>query len=185
MFRRHFLNHKYNNLFCNKTTNSVCTRRSVNCFTLDDIWFRPSLSAIFNFYIISLLWCHIVKTGHSVAKNRSSLSKSLSQDCSKMIPTHGWSNGVEIMEDWCLSHILFFNRLHPSFCMCQPPCNSSTISKAIKRCSNSRTLKGFIRAVLSTRHLLGRLAVARVTLTNGNWRQEGRRNTRESQSCYA
>lgn len=61
---------------------------------------------------------------------------------------------------------------------------TSTVSKAIKRCSYNRTLKGFIRTVLSTRHLLGRLAVARVTTTNGKWRQEGRRNTRESQNCY-
>lgn len=50
----------------------------------------------------------------------------------------------------------------------QPLCNTSTVSKVIKRCSNSKTLKGFIGAVLSTRHLPGRLAVAGVTLTNGN-----------------
>lgn len=130
---------------------------------------------------------------HNVAKNRSIMSNSVSQDCSKMSPIHGWSNQVEIMgrQSEAASRAYFY--LHvPIFFLptCgdaprRPPCNTSTVSKAIKRCSNSRTLKGFIRAVLSTRHLPGRLAVARVTLTNGNWRQEGRRNTRESQSCYA
>lgn len=51
------------------------------------------------FHNISFLQCHIVKKGHNVAKNRPSVFKSLSQDCSKMIPTHGRSNGVEIMGD--------------------------------------------------------------------------------------
>lgn len=124
-------------------------------------------------------------------KNRPIVSESYSQDCSKMSPIRGRSNHVEIMGLW--SHGLFLSALICTFFFFfttpetphQTPCNTSTISKAIKSCSNSRTFKSFIRAVLSNRHLQGRLAVARVTLTNGNWRQEGRRNTRESQSCYA
>lgn len=133
---------------------------------------------------------------HNVDKNRSIMSNSVSQDCSKNEPNtwvikSGGDNGMSIWSSFLMPifflHIPFFFFFLPT---CgdapqRPPCNTFTVSKAIKRCSNSRTLKGFIRAVLSTRHLPGRLAVARVTLTNGNWRQEGRRNTRESQSCYA
>lgn len=127
-----------------------------------------------------------------VSKNRPIMSNSVSQNSSKMDPIRGWSNQVKIMgpQSEAAPQCLFLSARSHFLPTCRdtprrPPCNTSTVSKAIKRCSNSRTLKGFIRAVLSTRHLPGRLAVARVTLTNGNWRQEGRRNTRESQSCYA
>lgn len=130
--------------------------------------------------------------GSDVAsKNKSITSKSVSFTRLLKNERNMWAikssgdNGMSISVSIfiCPFFVLFFFACGEA--PYRPLCNTSTISKAIKRCSNSRTLKGFIRAVLSTRHLPGRLAVARVTLTNGDWRQEGRRNTRESWSCYA
>lgn len=88
------------------------------------------------------------------------MSNSVSQDSSKMRPIRGWSNQGEIMgrHSKAASQHLFLSARSHFLPSCgdapwRPPCNTSTVSKAIKRCSNSRTLKGFIRAVLSTRHI--------------------------------
>lgn len=113
----------------------------------------------------------------NVAKDRSTTSNSVSRGALLKTEPNVWviessgDDGTSIRSSYSMP---IFVRTFPFICphggdaARQLLCNTSTVSKAIKRCTNSRTLKGFIGAVLSNGHLPGRLAVARVTLTNGN-----------------